>query len=433
MKLNVPTPVVPVQTHEGGAARRINPEQQLRRSVMATMLWEDQFYEDGQEIAARIAEGVAKVKPEKIAEIAVEARTKGKLRHVPLLLCRELARVGKLQAETLASVIQRADELAEFLAIYWKDGKAPLSHQVKLGLAKAFTKFDAYSLAKYNRDGAIKLRDVLFLCHAKPKDEEQAALWKQLVDGKLESPDTWEVELSKGDKGKKESWERLLQEKKLFALALLRNLRNMQQAGVDLELIRTALAEMKTDRVLPFRFIAAARYAPTLEPELEAAMFRCLAGAEKLGGETILLVDVSGSMDSAISGKSDMRRIDAAAALAILLREISSCRVFTFSNQIVEVPPRRGFALRDAIVNSQPHGGTYLKAALTHIPATQRLIVITDEQSQDGATDAKASLGYLLNVASNRNGVGYAPWVHIDGFSESCVDWIREWERCEVN
>src|SRR5579862_7874669 len=201
MKLNVPTPVVPVQTHEGGAARRINPEQQLRRSVMATMLWEDQFYEDGQEIAARIAEGVAKVKPEKIAEIAVEARTKGKLRHVPLLLCRELARVGKLQAETLASVIQRADELAEFLAIYWKDGKAPLSHQVKLGLAKAFTKFDAYSLAKYNRDGAIKLRDVLFLCHAKPKDEEQAALWKQLVDGKLESPDTWEVELSKGDKG----------------------------------------------------------------------------------------------------------------------------------------------------------------------------------------------------------------------------------------
>ena len=29
------------------------------------------------------------------------------------------------------------------------------------------------------------VRDVLFLCHAKPRDAEQAAVWKRLVDGEL--------------------------------------------------------------------------------------------------------------------------------------------------------------------------------------------------------------------------------------------------------
>ena len=53
-----------------------------------------------------------------------------KLRHAPLMLVREMARHAshrKLVAETLEQVIQRADELAEFVAIYWKDGRVPLS------------------------------------------------------------------------------------------------------------------------------------------------------------------------------------------------------------------------------------------------------------------------------------------------------------------
>jgi len=49
----------------------------------------------------------------------------------------------------VARVIQRADELAEFVAIYWKDGRVPLSGQAKKGLAAVFPKFDEYQLAKY--------------------------------------------------------------------------------------------------------------------------------------------------------------------------------------------------------------------------------------------------------------------------------------------
>ena len=421
------------RTHEGAPAVAVTPELALRRSVLACMLWEDEFYEESVAIAGRIRELVPKVEAARVAALAVEARSAMKLRHAPLLLVREMARHTThraLVAETLAQVIQRADELAEFVAIYWADGRAPLSGQVKKGLATAFPRFDEFALAKYDRAGVVRLRDVLFLCHAKPRGAEQAAVWKRLVDGELATPDTWEVALSTGKGDKREHWERLLAERKLGALALLRNLRNMKDAGVEEQLVFKALAAMKTDRVLPFRFLAAARYAPQWEEALESAMFRAVAGREKLAGHTVLLVDVSGSMVAPLSRRSEMLRTDAAYGLAVLLRETAEkVTVFTFSNVAKQVPPRRGFALRDAMEASQPHGGTMLGAALDAVKEPyDRIVVITDEQSHDRVSAPKGK-GYMINVASARNGVGYGHWAHIDGWSEAVVEYIRELER----
>jgi len=433
MKVNVATKNN-LRTHEGAPARRINAEQQLRRSLMACMLWEDTFYEDGISIAERIAYLVPLVAPDTVSGMAIEARERMKLRHAPLWVVREMAKQPKhkgLVAETLSRVIQRADELAEFVALYWKDGRQPLSKQVKKGLAQAFTKFDAYQLAKYNRDGAVKLRDVLFLCHAKPKDKEQEAIWKQLIDGSLPAPDTWEVNLSTG-KDKKATWERLLAENKLGGLALLRNLRNMAGSKVDESLVFAALDRMKTARILPFRFIAAAKHAPQWESRIERAMLKCLEGREKLPGKTVLLIDVSGSMDWEISAKSDLKRYDAANGLAILARELcEQVAIYSFSNSVVRIPDRHGFALRDAITNSQPHGGTWLGNAVKHINASEqydRLIVLTDEQSHDTVPNPKGK-GYVINVASYKNGVGYGAWTHIDGWSEAVIDYIFEYEK----
>lgn len=463
MKTNVKTsqPKVALVTHEGAPAARANVKQQLRRSVMSCLLWEDEFYESGVEIAARIADLVKQSKPEDVAALAIEARSSFNLRHVPLLLVREMARNVNQRAyvaDTLAAVIQRPDELAEFLAIYWKDGKdQPLAAQVKKGLARAFERFDEYALAKYNRDADVKLRDVMFLVHPKPSDakgraKKQPALARngytrgavsrhtssvltRLAADELKTPDTWEVALS-GGADKKETFERLISENKLGALALLRNLRGMTEANVDRKIIVEALKSMKTDRVLPYRFIAAARYAPQFEPQLEEAMFKNTKDMEKLSGNTVLLVDVSGSMDSSVSSKSDLTRIDAACGLALLLREIcDSVQVYTFSNNIVEVPARRGFALRDAIKNSQAHGGTNLGSALTNLgygAKADRLIVITDEQSHDRVSAPKAKNSYMLNVASAKNGVGYGKWNHIDGWSEAVVRYVVELEK-EVN
>jgi 60 kDa SS-A/Ro ribonucleoprotein len=429
--LKIPNPWG-THTHEGAPARNISSELQLRRSVLACLLWEDQFYEDGVEIAGRIQSLVSKVSAEAVAALAVEARGKMKLRHVPLLLVREMARLKthrELVSRTLTQVIQRADELAEFVAIYWKDGKVPLSAQTKKGLANAFHKFDEYQLAKYDRDGPIRLRDVLFLCHAKPRDVEQAALWKRLIEGELQTPDTWEVALSSGA-DKCDAWERLLRERKLGALALLRNLRNMKQAGVDEPLVLGGIDAMNTGRVLPFRFLAAARYVPQWEEALERAMLSSLTEQEKFPGRTVLLVDISGSMTAALSRRSEMLRTDAAYGLAVLLREIcEKVAVFTFSDDLAEVPPRRGFALRDALHASQPHNGTYLGRALGKIRDNyDRIIVITDEQAHDRVPGPRGR-GYVINVASNKNGVGYGPWTHIDGWSETVVEYIRALEQ----
>lgn len=445
------------RTHGGALVRVPTDEQRLRRSVMSCMLWEDEFYEDGQSVYKRIAALVPNVAPEAVAKMAVEARTTGNLRHAPLMLVREMARHKShrpLVRETLAQVVQRADELAEFLAMYWKDGKQPLAASVKKGLADAFPKFNAYQLAKYNRDEVIKLRDVLFLCHAVPKSDEQAAVWKQLIDGTLESPDTWEVELSAGKAPKKQSWERLLSEQKLGALALIRNLRNMEQAGVDQSMIRRALAEMRTERVLPFRFVAAAQHAKRYEAELSDAMVRCAAALPKLPGHTVLVVDVSGSMYSAgnISKKSDMTRVHAACALAALAREqCSTVDIYAtagsdlgqkHSTQLV--PNRRGLPLADAIYHlSAPlgGGGIFLKQSLDWIwqdrgeRMADRVVVFTDGQDTDrsakGTTNVRqiAKEQYIINVASAKNGIGYGPWTNLDGFSEHVLDYIRVFEQ----
>ena len=435
-----------LRTHEGGVAATISPLQALRRSVSACLLWESEFYEDGRTIADRIVELATQVTPVELAALAVDVRSHLNLRHAPLLLAAVLARTGRgsrLVGDTIAGAIQRADELAEFLAVYARlNGVAPsalkpkLSAQVKRGLALAFRNFDAYQLAKYDRAGPVRLRDALFLCHAKPVDEAQDALWKALIAGTLPTPDTWEVGLSAAleegvtkverDRG---VFTRLLTERKLGYLALLRNLRNMVGAGVDRKLVIEALvARRGADRVLPFRYVAAARACPELAPTLDQVLTAAIA-LDPLPGRTAVLVDVSGSMTERLSARSDLTRMDAAAALAAILP--GEVDTFSFSNYLAHVGETRGLGGIDMIIGSQGHQGTALGEALRQLPGGyDRLVVITDEQASDHvAAPSSIERCYLINVASARNGVGYGPrWVHLDGFSERVIRWIGEYE-----
>jgi hypothetical protein len=423
------------RTHEGAPViATLSALQQLRRSVLSCLLWEDEFYEDGQSIAERIIANAMRVTPQALAALAVEAREVFNLRHVPLLLLEVLSRTGKgdrLVADTVARVVQRADEPGELVALHHRLGaKRMLPAQMRKGLARAIAKFDEYECAKYDRDSAVKLRDVLRLVRPTPKDEAQSALWKRVKERTLAMPDTWEVALS-GGADKRATFERLLCERKLGYVALLRNLRNMVQAGVDVDLVRQAIVARKggAQRVLPFRYVAAARAAPQLEPSLDQALCAAIAEMPALRGKTIVLVDVSGSMTSRMSRKSDLTRMDAAATLGAIVP--GDLRLFTFSSGLVEVPPRRGMAGVDAIVRSQHHGSTNLGSAVGKVNALahDRLIVVTDEQSHDRVPEPEAKYAYMINVASNRNGVGYGRWTHIDGFSEGVLRFIHEVER----
>lgn len=427
-----------VRTHEGAKAKRITDEQQLRRSVMACMLWEKEFYENGNTIANRIVELVPKVGEEKCSQIAIEARKEQNLRHVPLLITSAMAKNGMKVRETVASVVNRVDELSELLAVHavingvdTNKVKKVLSAQMKKGLADAFNKFDEYQFSKYvGKMNDIKLRDAMFMVHPKPKTDKQAKVFEKIASDELGTADTWESNLSSG-KSKKDTFEDQLKEGKLGYLALLRNLRNMVEAGVDEKLVKDAIKARKgAGKVLPFRFVAAARHAPKFEKELDKALQANLENSEQLEGKTIVLVDVSASMKSPISFKSDMNRMDAAATLGAVV-PAEDLEVYTFSWETKQVPPRKGMAGVDAIINSQSHRGTNLGDAINKINKIphDRLIVITDEQSHTKVPDPKCKNAYMINVASARNGVGYGKWTHIDGFSEAVIKYISEFEK----
>ncbi len=270
---------------------------------------------------------------------------------------------------------------------------------------------------------------------------DQEALFKELAEDTLSASDagTWEAELSAGA-DKKETFERLLTEGKLGYLALLRNLRNMTEAGCDAALVRDAIiARRGAGRVLPFRYIAAAKYAPGYSEHLDRALMASVRDMAVLPGKTVVLVDVSGSMSSPLSGKSDLSRMDAAAALAAII-PAEQLEVFTFSNRTVRVGAPRGLSGIAAIKASQPHSSTRLFEAVDEVKRNtvhDRMIVISDEQAtynyalgdndrfpapRDGAK------AYVINVASAQNGVGYGRWTNISGFSENVLRYIAAME-----
>lgn len=464
MKTNVKSrtnaPKATLKTNEGAPAFKDSKEHELRRAVLSCFLWENQFYENGVDIEKRILDLASKVEPEKVAALAVEARHVFYLRHAPLLLLCALAKTGSgipyLVQDTVARVVSRADEGGELLNLYWKlngGNEKPIPNQFKKGLRRAFAKFDQYQLTKYDRgSAAVGLRDVAFLTHPKNISREQGHLWANFLNKdhypeitkgrakitewfgrweKLVPPDTWEVQLSAG-KDKKETFTRLLKEKKLGYLALLRNLRNMVDAGVHHLLISEAiLARKGADMVYPFRYVAAARYCPSMEVDLNDALLASINDLPQLPGVTGVLVDISGSMDHQLSGKSDLKRMDAAAALASIL-PTQYARVFSFSNDVKEVTRRRGIPGIELIIKSQSHGGTMLGFAVSEMNKYNfdRLIVITDEQSADPVPKPTAKFAYMINVASYRPSVARdQDWIRIEGFSENVIRYITEIEK----
>lgn len=440
----------------GNRAAKQNYESDLNRLVLTCLLWEDNAYIDGNSIASQIAELVPKVNPEFVANLAVRARFEQKLRHIPLFLCREMAKYETHKpfvSSTLFKVIHRPDELSEFLSLYWKDNKRKtISAQVKKGLAAAFHKFNEYQLAKFNRDKDVKLKDVIKLCHPKPENEEQAALWKRLLNDELQTPDTWEVSYSKckTTEEKKDVWERLIEEGKLGSFAFLKNLRNMISVGVNPKVIRNGLANLKQDMLLPIDFLKAQKFAPDYTRELENAMFSCAKKYKKLSGKTILVVDVSGSMAQQISSKSDFKRLDAAIAMTILVSEICeniSIYVTAGSDSLrihktEKIKPYKGFALGDEILSKAENmggGGIFTKQCINFIREKEkedpdRIIVFSDSQDCDIDKSLPNPFGkknYIIDVSSHKNGINYkGVWTsEISGWSEGFLSYITEIEN----
>ncbi len=444
----------------GGMGQRAavqSNEALLRRLVMTCLLWEDIAYADGQEVAQSIRDLVPNVPAEVVAAMAVEARFEQKLRHVPLFLAHIMAGISShkhVVADTLEKIINRPDELCEFLAIYWSKGKRPISSQIKLGLARAFRKFDEYQLAKWDKSGkTVSLSDVMRLVHPKPKDKEQSELWGRLLKKELATPQTWEVGLSaaKCMDEKRKVWVDLIESGKLPAFALLKNLRNMISVDVPKKLMIEAFERANPAMLLPVNFYTAKSYAPDYALHIEKLMYRCVSQYPKLPGSTIMVIDTSGSMNASISQFSEFSRIDVGIAMASLAVEICddvSIYITAGSDMdrthaTLKIEPCRGFALFDRIKKEQSkigHGGIFTKQCLDYIRTQEtedpdRIIVFSDSQDCDAHSNKLpkpfGKKNYIIDVSAHKHGVNYkGVWTaEISGWSEHFLKYVSCYEQ----
>jgi 60 kDa SS-A/Ro ribonucleoprotein len=414
-----------VTNFEGATAFALTPQMELYAAV-ATAGLNDQFYEKAADKLARLRTLLAATDPVFAAKLAIYAREKMYLRSIPLVMAVELAKqqsgkalVGKLTEK----VVQRADEITELLAYYAVANERQgtkqlnrLSKQLQKGLAAAFNKFDEYQFAKYNGDGAIKLRDALFMVHPKAKDKAQQAIFDKIAKDGLTTPYTWEVELSAvgqqrfaSDKEKKAAvkakWEELIFSNKMGYMATLRNLRNMLQAEVDRDALNKVCAyigdaqAVAKSKQLPFRFLSAYRElkaAPVGQTgkvleALEAAVMASAANIAGYGDDTrvVIAADVSGSMQQPISPKSKVLYYDIALMLAMLLQ--SRCEnvitgMFGDTWKAIGVPKTNilanveAFYKREGEVGYSTNGYLVIKDLLKHQRVVDKVLMFTDCQ-----------------------------------------------------
>lgn len=304
----------------GGAAYSQKPELELV-SILLTSFANDQFYRSANDTFSQLKGLIAKCDPEFVAKAAVYARTQFGMRSISHVTASELARhiSGKSWAKDFYNaVIYRPDDMMEILS-YHTQTNGKITKAMKSGFAKAFDKFDRYSLAKYRGEGkGFKLIDVVNLVHPKAVEKNKDAI-EALVKGELKSFDTWETELSKAGQVatnedeksdlKKDVWVKLIKEKKIGYFALLRNLRNIIEQAP--EIINEA-CEMLTDinlikksLVLPFRYVTAYEELNKLTDgkivrqtimALNQAVDISISNVPKFEGETCVVLDVSSSM-----------------------------------------------------------------------------------------------------------------------------------------
>lgn len=421
-----------------------SPIQILYRTCMACMLWEDLFYETGSDVAERISRLLPECTTQEIHELVIATAEDAKLRKLPLFLILELAKLKRPNRgirELTARIIRRPDQMSDMLEILWKDNpNAPIPNGVRRGMADAFRRFSDYSLAKYKgRRSDVSLRDVIRLVRPKPTNETQAALWGRLVNDTLTPPMTWEVELSSSE-DKRETWLNLINGNMLGGLAFVRNIRNMLVANVPENLIIDALMKHKCmGDVYPYQFALARRQIDTnrinLHHAISTVMFSSVAELPKLKGRTMVMLDISGSMSTKLSARGDATRCMAAGALAGSLKTIcEDSVVFVFNTHAIELSPELNAS---SIYNScqAPGGNTLLGSALKDALGTldepiDRLVIITDEQSQDKPVFPTGVKTYIVNVGCSQNGIDTsgAEVTVINGFSDHIVRYISRIE-----
>lgn len=421
-KFNTQSTSTKATSYEGGSMYKTSREFELYTTVVTEFL-ADKFYETADARVTRLKTLISECDPTFVMKLAVYAREEMYLRSVPLLLLILLQSTQKVDVSVaLTRVIQRADELTEALACYdahrlhKNESVKPIPHSIMRGIGNAFAKFNEYQFSKYNRQNKkFKLIDVLYLTHPKPRTKQQQELYAKIKNDSLATADTWETTLSEvgqqateteeeRDILKKEAWTESVN--KMGYMALLRNLRNLLQAGVDNEVIekvvlRLSLAEeVARSKQFPFRFYSAIKAVAPVNSPATAVVLGALDKALEHSAENIqflkkdesvlFICDTSGSMDSNLSDKSGVRLVEVGAVLsAIASTKAKFYSTIAFATNMEHVPLSTSNTPTEKVqkilsVGSHLGGGTELHPVLESIidkkQKFDKVCVFTDMQ-----------------------------------------------------
>ncbi|HCD9236223.1 TROVE domain-containing protein [Elizabethkingia anophelis] len=436
------------------AAGKYSDYELLRRVTLANLLFESDYYQPADEIMAQIENLCYKVTGQQIIDLALECRFEQKLRHTPLwllILANDIHNANVKDA--IARVANRPDMTMDLLQMLKaRNGSYKMSKSVKKGLAKAFDQYDEYQIAKYRKSNMeVSLIDVVNLVHPKPTPENEKAL-KALVEDTLKPANTWEVALSQGA-DKKETFERMLTEKSLGSLAILRNLRNMTEAGLSRKTIREAIAQVKSNWLTPLNFLAAQRNAPEYTAYINDAMENCFS-QEKIAGTTILAIDVSGSMGQVTSSNSKFSRMDLAFAMAAVGSYIFEDLILVFTagsdysrkgkHMIWDSTKGLGIFKYYKKIYSELGGGGIFTYQLCewlkekgYAKDADRLVVISDSQDIDAQYGSKRKpdtapykTSYIIDISTHTHGIKTGNWTaEINGWSDRVFHYIKALEN----
>lgn len=390
---------------EGHIAYKMEDKELLMTQVLTTFFNEKKFYGDNSEqIIQNATNLINKDEGKFVSNLARYTRKEMHLRSVAHVLTCIIANNPKTKLYTkivVNDVVERVDDITEILSCYLNMFGKPIPNALKKALANAMNKFDAYQMKKYNGGSKnVKLKDVLKLTHAKPKDEKQELVFNQIINDTLPTIQTWETELSKNGNNE-QSWETLIENNKLGYMAMLRNLRNIINAEPkNIDKVYEKLAnkeEVLHSKQLPFRFFAAynelgklSKAGTKVFDTLETAIEYSVENMQKLEGKTVIAIDTSGSMSSPISAKSSIRCCDLSALLGVLATRIcDDAIVFTFNWNLY----KKNISTRDGILSttkkiSAADGGTCLALPIQEMIKenikADRLIILSDNEINNG-------------------------------------------------
>jgi hypothetical protein len=426
-----------LRTYEGGRGQERDPRSELFLLAVSNLVSQNTFYEKGadrDDRFTRLVRDLAVTDPAWTAGLLRWLRGEGNLRTASIVGAAEYVHArlaagatdGPSNRQVVDCVLQRPDEPGELLA-YWTStyGRA-LPKPVKRGVADAVRRlYHAKSLLKYDTASkGYRFGDILNLVHASPDPDKpwQGELFRYALD-RRHHPDTAvppaalpvltahrellglpgaerrAVVTSPGGAERlagwlqgpmdKAAWEAVIPS--MGAMALVRNLRNFDEAGVSDEVAAQVAArisdpeQVARSRQFPFRYLAAYRHAPSLRwsYSLERALGHSLANVPALPGRTLVLVDRSGSMFwSQVSERSQLDRAAAAAIFgtALALRAADADLV-QFGSTSEKVTFRRGESVLKILERFGDLGGTDTTGAVRrHYKEHDRVLIVTDEQ-----------------------------------------------------